>query len=69
VRRGLLSHSQIITDDRVRPTFPDNPSNDTVILASLELPPPVYIHPPGYNASFTASNTMEQGAYNEHAGL
>jgi len=63
----LLSHSQMMADHG-RP-FPENPSVDSVMLAGLQPPPPVYIPPPGYYASFKAASTMEQGVGDGHSGL
>jgi len=48
--RGLFPHRLMADDDR-RPTVQDYPSVDTITLASVRPPPPVYVHPPVYHGA------------------
>jgi hypothetical protein len=67
-RWHLLSRPER-TVGNVGRSLPDTVSVDTITLAIMRPPPPVYIHPPRYHASFKAANNMERGADEAPIGM
>jgi len=57
------------TAGNVGRSLPDVVSVETMTLAIMQPPPPVYVHPPQYHESFKAASDMEQGAHDESIGV
>jgi len=66
---GLFPHRLMVADNRRRPTVQDYQSVDTITLATVRPPPPVYIHPPGYHSLSKTASATEQGVSEGHTGV